>query len=502
MKKLNVLCLLLALFCAGMPAQATTITIRPSETILPVKPILGGTLVPLLAVDLKASNKQFPPWVYLIVQQKGLSSWDTLRPPALKNIVYGEPDKLVSYVTPVSDEDFFRIGPVFLTKDEWRTVIISGEFLPDLFEAHDRSIGFDVVGISVDSYFTELGDDVDFVGTFPVRSEYFLINGTNSAESLTIRNVTTPTNVVVITGKTSVLARFDFIAERGDVELTMLPLSFELSDGEARAITSVQLKNEQGEALTSATHLIAWDNPKIGYIFIDDTHVIVPRGTNHWYLEGVIDQNLVPEWSTLHVSFDNISEVKGLVTTNWILATIENSLSTILLLNNPQPFTTFDHNLAFGSSGEDVLILQYILNASPDTRIATEGVNSNGQETGYFDELTRQAVMKFQTAHGLPAVGFVGPLTRQVLNNLIAQPRISQVFFTGNAGSSGQRPIGMIGFVKPNTAYAVEVTHDLKIWERCGEIPGRPTVYLKEHVGSVNQTKYADRAFFRLVEMP
>jgi len=39
-----------------------------------------------------------------------------------------------------------------------------------------------------------------------------------------------------------------------------------------------------------------------------------------------------------------------------------------------------------------------------------------GVDMGYFGGLTRKAVMNFQKAIGLPAVGRVGPLTRGFLN--------------------------------------------------------------------------------------
>jgi parallel beta-helix repeat protein len=67
----------------------------------------------------------------------------------------------------------------------------------------------------------------------------------------------------------------------------------------------------------------------------------------------------------------------------------------------------------------DVRYLQIILNADPDTRIATSGEGSLGNETTYFGDLTENAVKKFQKKYGLPETGYVGELTRGKLNEIL-----------------------------------------------------------------------------------
>ncbi len=68
-----------------------------------------------------------------------------------------------------------------------------------------------------------------------------------------------------------------------------------------------------------------------------------------------------------------------------------------------------------GASGEDVRTLQKLLNTD-GFLVATIGSGAPGSETIYFGAATETAVIKFQIARGIvPAVGYVGPLTRAAL---------------------------------------------------------------------------------------
>ncbi len=87
--------------------------------------------------------------------------------------------------------------------------------------------------------------------------------------------------------------------------------------------------------------------------------------------------------------------------------------------------TTFTMDMTIGSTGAQVSALQQVLVSNGYL------VMPSGVAMGYFGSLTKAAVMKWQAAHGVPATGFVGPLTRASLN--------------GSAGATGTVPGTTIG---------------------------------------------------------
>jgi hypothetical protein len=87
----------------------------------------------------------------------------------------------------------------------------------------------------------------------------------------------------------------------------------------------------------------------------------------------------------------------------------------------------FNTDLKTGYTGADVAELQKILNLESSTAVALSGLGSKGNETEYFGELTKKAVIRFQekyrneilTPNGLlSGTGFVGNSTRRKLNSL------------------------------------------------------------------------------------
>ena len=67
---------------------------------------------------------------------------------------------------------------------------------------------------------------------------------------------------------------------------------------------------------------------------------------------------------------------------------------------------TFENDLSVGSTGEDVKYLQ-----------ARLGMPTNTYGFGIFGPKTKQAVISYQKANGLPQTGYVGKMTRKVLNS-------------------------------------------------------------------------------------
>ncbi|HRH23014.1 MAG TPA: peptidoglycan-binding protein [Candidatus Magasanikbacteria bacterium] len=85
----------------------------------------------------------------------------------------------------------------------------------------------------------------------------------------------------------------------------------------------------------------------------------------------------------------------------------------------PLPAYTFIRNMGKNMNGEDVKMLQKILNANGYS-VAATGPGSSGNETTYFGAATVAAVKNFQAAQGIsPISGYVGPLTRTALTGLV-----------------------------------------------------------------------------------
>lgn len=93
--------------------------------------------------------------------------------------------------------------------------------------------------------------------------------------------------------------------------------------------------------------------------------------------------------------------------------------------NESQPTITFPimRELAKGSTGPDVKLLQQILNTDPDTCVSPTGLGSPGNESEFFGDLTEKAVQRFQIKYSIasindPGFGIVGPKTREKLRQI------------------------------------------------------------------------------------
>ena len=101
---------------------------------------------------------------------------------------------------------------------------------------------------------------------------------------------------------------------------------------------------------------------------------------------------------------------------------------------SPSDCAALSRNLRVGMSGEDVRVLQMLLNAEERTHLGNFGPGSLGMETTYFGEKTRDAVVRFQNLYkgevlspvGLASgSGFVGGYTRAKLSELCVPKKIT-----------------------------------------------------------------------------
>jgi peptidoglycan hydrolase-like protein with peptidoglycan-binding domain len=91
----------------------------------------------------------------------------------------------------------------------------------------------------------------------------------------------------------------------------------------------------------------------------------------------------------------------------------------------------FTTNLMVGSTGADVTALQQFLIGA--------GFSIPAGATGYFGLETKAAVMAYQSANNLPSTGFVGPLTRALLNEGVipTTPETTTTTTTTTTGTTG-----------------------------------------------------------------
>ena len=112
------------------------------------------------------------------------------------------------------------------------------------------------------------------------------------------------------------------------------------------------------------------------------------------------------------INFNNSAGSGGQILFNMSVPTINNSSAsasvasaTVSSVGSKTPFTQYLH---VGISGVQVTTLQ--------KRLTSDNLYS-GPINGNFGPLTEAAVKKFQKKHGISQTGYIGPATRNVLNN-------------------------------------------------------------------------------------
>ncbi|MGB8815893.1 MAG: peptidoglycan-binding domain-containing protein [Minisyncoccia bacterium] len=90
------------------------------------------------------------------------------------------------------------------------------------------------------------------------------------------------------------------------------------------------------------------------------------------------------------------------------------------ILANALSNTRINRDLKKGSTGEDVKLLQKVLNTNSATVVALSGPGSAGNETTTFGPATEAAVIKFQNFYHFSPTGIVDAVTRAKLNALLS----------------------------------------------------------------------------------
>jgi peptidoglycan hydrolase-like protein with peptidoglycan-binding domain len=158
---------------------------------------------------------------------------------------------------------------------------------------------------------------------------------------------------------------------------------------------------------------------------------------------------IIPTQSTTNLS-KNINRIKKfsqktyIRNTFFIFGLLILTLGYFTIFNKGQaaqdyPFYRY---LSMGSQGDDVKILQQVLNTDPRTQVARSGAGSPGRETNLYGGLTRQAVIKFQQLNddtvrqngaGVFYSGALDDRTRAQLNDYV-----ESIKFFENRNNAGQ----------------------------------------------------------------
>jgi peptidoglycan hydrolase-like protein with peptidoglycan-binding domain len=116
-------------------------------------------------------------------------------------------------------------------------------------------------------------------------------------------------------------------------------------------------------------------------------------------------------------------------------ALAQTGTTTSTTVNNYIAQLNILRQLRQGMTGEDVTLLQTILATQPD-------LYPEGMVTGYYGALTSKAVAKFQKKYGIAAIGQVGPMTRNKLNEFFSTSLITSELSNGTTTACVSLPPG------------------------------------------------------------
>ncbi len=136
--------------------------------------------------------------------------------------------------------------------------------------------------------------------------------------------------------------------------------------------------------------------------------MLVATTSNDFYGDAV----LTPD--TIYTYAINAYDINGNVSPSSNSA----SATTFAVSNPASPITTpfanavtLTQNLTIGNFGDNVVALQEFLEAKGFLTLPS------GTSNGYFGNLTKQALIAYQSSVGLPDTGYCGPMTRTLINS-------------------------------------------------------------------------------------
>ena len=112
--------------------------------------------------------------------------------------------------------------------------------------------------------------------------------------------------------------------------------------------------------------------------------------------------------------------LEALITIGVIPAEKADLARTVLNTALSNSSTRINRDLSKGATGDDVKLLQKVLNTNSATVVALSGPGSAGNETTYFGSATEAAVIKFQNFYNFLPTGIVNGATRVKVNALLS----------------------------------------------------------------------------------
>ena len=158
--------------------------------------------------------------------------------------------------------------------------------------------------------------------------------------------------------------------------------------------------------LPNATRLLVWSDAEAINQKLALAEELGIAGASIFKIDDGQDPGI---WSVLE-KHTAVNQKKKPLDTSSTLAEVPSTVSTSL--NLPKV------DLEEGDTSEGVRMLQKFLNSKGFT-VSSSGGGAPGNETPNFGPKTKDALARFQKAHGIfPAVGYYGPITRGVISSI------------------------------------------------------------------------------------